>query len=427
MATRKMTTKTGAAGPVPSLPPAPSGAGLWGNLQFSTVPEARNLIRWMMGGCPRARAMFLHLICFYGGSPCARRPDGIQYILHKQNRAESGWLHTTMGDSTPMSRRAEAGKEPPARTRNQRCRDQLKKLRATEAQKSAVSSVDPDVLMPAAAPTVPHRPSYAGRALLATTPTQGRHGSGVSLDMVVADMVVADMASRATTTWVQGTCLEDGGWPTADTPIGTRPLEWDVTVTRLLHFLAPIRESSSIHHAQFLEVLLTGLSMFGLFERMHGVALNSLELAALHAYAASWRNSRERTGDPAGQVFAKVPRGPLDVLSWPNSRITRWGDLMYGPVCAGVQSSATRFPARMCAPVPQAEDTEMPPVPPAPAIMPDTNADIPDNLPEPTVTELEYGEIDPAALNTALPDSADEDDGDGLCTTLEDPPEDGSP
>ncbi|KAJ6579694.1 hypothetical protein DFH09DRAFT_1077283 [Mycena vulgaris] len=104
---------SGAAGPVPSLPPAPSGAGLWGNLQFSTVPEARNLIQWMMGGCPRARAMFLHLICFYGGSPRARRPDGIQYILREQNRAEYRWLHTTTGDSTPMSRRAEAGKEPP--------------------------------------------------------------------------------------------------------------------------------------------------------------------------------------------------------------------------------------------------------------------------------------------------------------------------
>ncbi|KAJ6451689.1 hypothetical protein DFH09DRAFT_1117882 [Mycena vulgaris] len=60
---------SGVMGPVPSLPPAPSGAGLWGNLQFSMVPEACNLIQWMIGGCPHTRAMFLHLIRFYGGNP----------------------------------------------------------------------------------------------------------------------------------------------------------------------------------------------------------------------------------------------------------------------------------------------------------------------------------------------------------------------
>ncbi|KAJ6539854.1 hypothetical protein DFH09DRAFT_1323403 [Mycena vulgaris] len=124
--------------------------------------------------------------------------------------------------------------------------------------------------------------------------------------------------------------------------VGASPNEWDVLVACFLNFIRPVREQSSIHRARFMETILTALSVYGLFERMvtrgcweyavlplehypfdamnitpsqallwlypHAIELNSPELAALHSYAVSWRNFREKRGRPEGEQFQNSPR-----------------------------------------------------------------------------------------------------------------------
>ncbi|KAJ7015885.1 hypothetical protein C8F04DRAFT_1204840 [Mycena alexandri] len=82
--------------------------GVWNELRYNTIPEARNLIQWMLAGCLRARAMFIYLRDYYGQNPLHLRSPGIQYLIHQQNSAQQRWLLLTTGDATPMSRRGPA-------------------------------------------------------------------------------------------------------------------------------------------------------------------------------------------------------------------------------------------------------------------------------------------------------------------------------
>ncbi|KAJ7093008.1 hypothetical protein B0H15DRAFT_799442 [Mycena belliarum] len=376
----------GTAPPVPMMPP-PLEAGLWAELSFATVVAARNLTRWMTGGCPRARAMYMYLMRYYGANPGARRSDGIQYLMRDQQRAEAGWLLATTGDSTPLSRRGD--RRGPSRNQRRRAK--------------------------------------ARRAPLPTTPVEGRLGPELSLDDVVRDMV-----GRPPKSWAQAVRLENGDWASPETPAGARPLEADVLASRFFQFIAPVRGAvTSIDRARFMELVLVGLSLPGLFERLvmrggwvysamalehfpfdaanltmsqalawvyqHGIMPATPELRMLQGYATAWRNMRDASPDPTALEFRAAPRNIFDVLSWPDSQITSWRDLHYGPVRQGIVTTSSRFPAGGLAASIHA------PAPP-PAITPATDEEMPtaapdetESAPTPVTDEREDGEVIPRA------------------------------
>ncbi|KAJ7078291.1 hypothetical protein B0H15DRAFT_954636 [Mycena belliarum] len=383
----------------PPMPPAPASTGVWATISYSTIVEARALNRWIVRGCPRAHAMWEHLMRYFSHNPTARRSDGIQYLMREQARTDQGWLLATTGDATPRSRR---GTSP---NRNQRRRRPLAykgKRRSTTSgttTTSGASNADVDDPMPPAPPTPappPFAPSYAGRAPFAVTPIPARVDSSGSLHDAIRNLT-----ERRPAEWARGLRLEDGTWPTEDTPIGARPLVEDVLASRFFQFVAPRRAETSQERAIFMEHALLGFSLPGFFERfafrggwqyaempleqflflapnltmsqtlawvlLHGIQPGSRAALMLQSYAASWRNLRDGNPDPQGQQFSAFPRNIQDVLSVPDSAITNWRDLSYGPVRVGVQSNAPRFPGNgltesMHAPtITPALDEEMPP------------------------------------------------------------------
>ncbi|KAJ7093011.1 hypothetical protein B0H15DRAFT_947818 [Mycena belliarum] len=416
----------GTAPPVPMMPP-PLEAGLWAELSFATVVAARNLTRWMTGGCPRARAMYMYLMRYYGANPGARRSDGIQYLMRDQQRAEAGWLLATTGDSTPLSRRGD--RRGPSRNQRRRAKArQAPRIGSSGTTSASTKSVaDEDDPMAPAPPALPHRQSYAGRAPLPTTPVEGRLGPELSLDDVVRDMV-----GRPPKSWAQAVRLENGDWASPETPAGARPLEADVLASRFFQFIAPVRGAvTSIDRARFMELVLVGLSLPGLFERLvmrggwvysamalehfpfdaanltmsqalawvyqHGIMPATPELRMLQGYATAWRNMRDASPDPTALEFRAAPRNIFDVLSWPDSQITSWRDLHYGPVRQGIVTTSSRFPAGGLAASIHA------PAPP-PAITPATDEEMPtaapdetESAPTPVTDEREDGEVIPRA------------------------------
>ncbi|KAJ7127217.1 hypothetical protein C8R44DRAFT_733842 [Mycena epipterygia] len=365
----------------PTTPPAmdPARTGYWGSLTYATMAEVRCLLRWMRGRCPLARAMFLHLTRWYGHQPQLPRPDGIQYLMRAQNAAESSWLVATTGDSTPRSRRRTSANVQPRRSRNDR-RKYAAKLRTTGANDQGPAEDERDEPMPIAPAAQTHRQSYLGSSPLPPNyvhhidgpPERGVHmGPATHLDDVMSDL-----ANRSPLMWSEAIRREDGTWPTDDTP--ARLLEDDVLADRFTHFIGPIREHGSIHRARFRELMLTSLSIPGLFERMalrgqwepaseplehytynglnmtpsmalsyvlqHGIHVGSSELRALQSYAASWRNRREGSTDPMAQLFHAEPRSVMDVLSMPDTRITEWRAMQHGPLREGQTTSYPRHP-----------------------------------------------------------------------------------
>ncbi|KAJ7870418.1 hypothetical protein B0H13DRAFT_1896165 [Mycena leptocephala] len=371
-----------------STPPRPpASASVWRKLLINTIPEARNLLSWMGMGCPRARVMFRHLIEYFGHNLTALHPDGILFLLRKQIVAESAWLVATTGDATPMSRRDRAKR--PAVSRNER-RKWARQLQAPssstttgDSSNTAPSNTEDDVPMPE--PSVPRstatgvdpfRQSYVGFSPppVGAAPTEGYRGPTASLSSVHYEIV-----SRSPSTWVQGIRLDNGQWPTNNSPIGSSPLVNDLLVARFIHFISPGRNPSSIHRARFLETVLTGFSVFGLYERFvtrgqwvpaslplerypfdatnitlsqafswvhqHGIPSNSPESHMIHSYASSWRNLRMGYSDPSRQTFPDEPWNSIDVLNWPDGRITEWRTLMHGPPHPGVTTSYPRQPS----------------------------------------------------------------------------------
>ncbi|KAJ7683835.1 hypothetical protein B0H17DRAFT_1204825 [Mycena rosella] len=235
------------------------------------------------------------------------------------------------------------------------------------------------------------------------TPGQTR---GPEVDLRVARQF---MAMQCPHLWSCGSRITDGSRPTADTPIGTPMHKGDLLSTRFVEFIGPARGTnpSSIHRSRFREMLLTGFSVFGLFERMvmlgqweytelplehypfdttnitmsqafawaytHGIKPGSRAATQLHNYAQSWRNARRNLAE-GNEEFGDFPRNAWDVLSVDMPFVTSWRTL----TCA-VPSSRDH----------PAANSEMPPV---------------DNIAAPTsVTDVKAGEIVP--MEVPLPES----------------------
>ncbi|KAJ7037839.1 hypothetical protein C8F04DRAFT_1256750 [Mycena alexandri] len=336
--------------------------GVWDGLRYNTVPEARNLIRWMLAGCPRARAMFVYLRDYYEQRVTELRSVGIQYLLRQQNLAERTWVYNTTGDSTPLSRRNNA--PPASRLRNERRRFNKKKNKTgamsfTDTGSSRTAETDLDDPMPESDSKQddPFEQSYLGLSPppASDDPSNPAHAS--------ASLTVAleYNSRRSPRTWMGGARLISGEWPLATMSAGLRMLPNDARASRFVGFIAPTRGDTSIDRTRFInewtaaslplehypfECSNVTLSQALSWVHQHGILPNSPDALALHQFAASWRNQFEGNARPDGQEFmGEAPRSVIDVLSWPDARITEWRQLQHGPVRRGVSTTYPRHPA----------------------------------------------------------------------------------
>ncbi|KAF8194379.1 hypothetical protein K438DRAFT_1968991 [Mycena galopus ATCC 62051] len=376
--------KKGGAPVSDALLGAPRDAGLWGDLSVDDIPGARNLVWWWSHGCPRACAYGKFIMSVYGNEQLRRRSDGVQYILRHAHAANQGYLGAATGDSTPISRR-----DPntvPRQVRRKWAKERLRREDArmeTSGTPTTESSIDYDEAMPPAVapnpvPAEPFVQSYSGSSpippLGPDAMTTHRLGPQMSLHEAMAHA-----ATERPSEWVRGMRTAAGEWPTEHTPAGTFPMSSDLRAARLLHFLAPVNRAAT-HRTAWMESVLRGFSVWGLFERhvqlgewihaehglehypfdatnitysqsmqwvhSHGVDRGSVAAQELHAFATSWRNLHEGLPTTTGERFSGHDiEHQESVLRWDVGCISRWATLWHGPVCGGVISLADRCPA----------------------------------------------------------------------------------
>ncbi|KAJ7154826.1 hypothetical protein C8R46DRAFT_1041797 [Mycena filopes] len=208
------------------------------------------------------------------------------------------------------------------------------------------------------------------------------------------------------------------------------------------------RGDTSVHRVRFMQEVLMGFSVGGLFERFvlrgvwegaslplehypfdcsnltlsqvfswvhrHGLAPGHPDVARLQSFAASWRNRREDNDSPIGQEFNERPRNAIDVLSWPDAQITSWRNLAYGVPCAGVTTAYPSFPALAAYQARQAADAAAARAagPEVDMIQAPAQSSVPAVAPEDTVmTAVEDGEIRPGEIDPVnIPLPEDDDD-----------------
>ncbi|KAJ7026318.1 hypothetical protein C8F04DRAFT_1190637 [Mycena alexandri] len=333
---------------------APGGetVGVWGTLQYDTIPAARSLIRWMLTGYPRARAMFVYLRDFFGQNPTERRPDGIQFLLHQQNSTERTWLYNTTGDSTPRSR-CNPNQPPASRSRNERRRAKKRKDKGALPVFGPVGSSQPhnnDDPMPEPQEDIFER-SYLGES----PAFEGEDPNIASHSLASLMATLAQISRQNPRTWTGSARLIDGEWPSPTSPVGSRMLPDDARATRFLNFIAAIREDTSVNRSRFITRAVgrsiapprtLPVRVLQPHPDQHGIAPGTTDARALHGFAASWRNRNEGNTHPTGQEFTgQTPRNTIEVLSWPDSRLVEWRQLQHRPVRRGISTTYPRHPA----------------------------------------------------------------------------------
>ncbi|KAF8192707.1 hypothetical protein K438DRAFT_1969840 [Mycena galopus ATCC 62051] len=255
-------------GPITSaMPAAPTTAGLWGELSIDGLPEARNFVWWWSHGCPRVCAYGKFLMNAYGNEPRRRRSDGVQYIMRHASSANQGYLTAATGDATPLSRRdpRTVTRQARRKIKNERLQRESKRrshsgVSGTPTTESSLELNYDDNMIP------PPPPAQWG--IHGSPPTPGSmtaHWLGPQMSLHDA---MAHAATQHPMDWVRGTRTAAGTWPTAGTPVGTFPNVSDLRAARLLHFLAPPYDGQgSLHRIAWMESVLRGFSVWGLFER----------------------------------------------------------------------------------------------------------------------------------------------------------------
>ncbi|KAJ7728696.1 hypothetical protein DFH07DRAFT_969772 [Mycena maculata] len=298
----------------------------------------------------------------------AYRSEGTRLLLRRQGEADSAWLRASTGDPTPRSRRPNADGtirlSRNARRRLARTRTPwaslFEQFEADVAQNFEHPETSEALSDNPVAPIAPNLPvalpsqSYLGTATApdgyVATPSghmrPTHHAPNTPLATVLADLVAEPPLS-----WDDGIRLADGRWVDSDSPVGSCPAVDDVLAARFLHHIAP--RDDALLRVRFWEFAITGLSVFGFFERFirrgewratvhplehypfatmsmntvlawiyfHGVHPDTADMARLRSFAISARNSCEGSNDPASLTFAvgMFPRAPDDVLRLPDS------------------------------------------------------------------------------------------------------------
>ncbi|KAJ7046410.1 hypothetical protein C8F04DRAFT_1173352 [Mycena alexandri] len=263
----------------PVQKPSAATLGVWSDLRYDTIPEARNLIQWMLAGCPRVCAMFVYLCDHYGQNPLHLRTPGIQYLIRQQNSAQQPWLVLTTGDATPMSCRGEYQGMPPAsrtqnreqwpRTPHPRC---MKRPRthtappvheATPPAQPTVADMDEPMPAPSGHQEDLFEPSYLGRS----PPPAGDDPSDAASASASLTRALDAASQRSPRLWSPGARNIRGEWPAATDMRGTRMLPNDARAMRFVNFIAPLGEGTSIDRTRFVDLLIRRFSVLGLFER----------------------------------------------------------------------------------------------------------------------------------------------------------------
>ncbi|KAK6992971.1 hypothetical protein R3P38DRAFT_2801319 [Favolaschia claudopus] len=379
--------------------PTPPSAGIFGRLSFDQVDDARVLLNWWSAGSDNAYYMAIHLITYYAENPAASRPPGIVHLLSNQSTASSDFVFARTGQSISLARlRADA-----ANTATRSDRRRARKRNTSQPDHSTTtgtstgtpSVIDTDEVMPAA-PEISlasFQPSFLGTSPPTTTMPDAPAGLGPAASL--ADALVY-MERLPPFRWTPGVRIHDGTWPTESTPMRTPPLVDDVQASRFVLMIAPPEsEGGAGGREAFIELVLVGFSLFGLFERFvtrgqwvgaslplerypfdartlnlslalswvhqHGISPETEGARALHSFAASWRNRHDNTGSPTGVVFRREPINERSVLNWPDEAITSWSLLQHGQLRNGVHSDYPRIPheriPRVTLPPPAAPST----------------------------------------------------------------------
>ncbi|KAF8143382.1 hypothetical protein K438DRAFT_1783785 [Mycena galopus ATCC 62051] len=381
------------------LPPV--AAGIWGSLRFDSVERAKLLTQWWRAGCPKADIMVKHIVRLYGQYPLLRRSVETLYLMRHMREGSAAYLFAATGDPTPISRRNSRMPVP----RNMR-REFAAARRAGSSSTTTLSTSGTgpsgDEPMPAA-PSAPAPYTHDLTQLyIGFSPApEGEHTDRMGPQAVLRD-VIAHLEQMPPARWARGIRDDSGFWPAPEAPAGISPHVGDLMASRLIHFLSPARDAggTSIHHSRWRGMVLNAFAVPGLYERhvgiggwigafaplerypfdtlnmslsealqwvhTHGVPADSDASRVLHDYAASWRNSREDSGDSCNVDFPGDYPSPAS--AWPADRITRWAQIRHGMLRVGARSVYPQSPGTTPAapaPVPEGEDSEMAVVHPA--------------------------------------------------------------
>ncbi|KAK6977014.1 hypothetical protein R3P38DRAFT_2582493 [Favolaschia claudopus] len=317
--------------------------------------------------------MAIHLITYYAENPAASRPPGIVHLMSRQSNAGSDFVFARTGQNISLAKLRAAASNTVTRAdrrRANRFRNSSRPDHSTTTSTSTAASsvIDTDEVMPAApGPSLAsYQPSFLGTS--PPNPLLPDTAAGLGPSATLADALVY-LARRSPSRWMPGLRLHDGTWPTPSTPQGTEPLVDDVLASRFILMIAPTaNEGGAGGHETFIEQVLVGFSLWGLFERFvqrgqwigasYPLERYPFDARTLNIFAASWRNSRENTGNPTGTTFGSEPVDDNSVSSWPDEAIIPWGQLQHGQLRANVHSDYPRVPSRVTIPpAPVTDDT----------------------------------------------------------------------
>ncbi|KAF8197234.1 hypothetical protein K438DRAFT_2119715 [Mycena galopus ATCC 62051] len=350
------------------------------------------LTQWCRAGCPKADVMVKHIVWVYCQYPLLRRSVGTLYLMRHMREGSAAYLFAATGDPTPLSRRD--GRMPVPRNM---CREFAVARRAGSSSTTTLltsgTGTSGDEPMPAA-PSAPAPYTHnLTQSYIGFSPApEGEHADRMGPQAALRD-VIAHLEQMPPARWARGIRDDSGFWPAPEAPAGISPHVSDLMALCLIYFLSPARDAggTSIHHSRWRGMVLNVFAVPGLYERhvgiggwigafaplerypfdtlnmslsealqwvhAHGVPADSDMLRVLHDYAASWRNSREDSGDSRNVDFAGDYPSPAS--TWP----IRHGMLRVGARSVYPQSPGTTPVA--LAPVPEGEDSEMAVVHPA--------------------------------------------------------------
>ncbi|KAF8133131.1 hypothetical protein K438DRAFT_1998235 [Mycena galopus ATCC 62051] len=343
-----------------ALPRAPRNAGLWGDLSIDDVPGTRNLVWWWSHGCPQACAYGKFIMTVYGNDQLRRRSDGVQYILHHANAANQSYLGAATGDSMPISRR-----DPntvPRQVRRKWAKERLRREGEARTETLITSTTESsldydDTMPPAVAPNpVPAEPmvqSYSGSSPAPPPSPDAMTAHWLGPQMSLHDAMAHAATERPSEWRLKGGAIAALSGPNqsgCNTPGGLDGVGlggfsvWGL-FEHHIQLGAWIHTAHELEHYPFDATNIT-YSQSMQWVHAHGVDRRSVAAQELHAFATSWRNSREGLPTTTGEHFSGHDiENQESVLRWDIGHISSWATLWHGLVRSGVTSLTDRCPA----------------------------------------------------------------------------------
>ncbi|KAJ7447863.1 hypothetical protein B0H11DRAFT_1929364 [Mycena galericulata] len=342
--------------------------GLWNGLRVVSLDDTANVLRWISRTEPMAYH-FMRNQCLTLGSReyvTQARTDGQVYLLKKQNpAAEEFWLESTGKKKGPPGDYT-TSPDPPATDAP------LTEHRFTALSNAAQGDDDTTVIVSEA-------------------PMPGEVYSGTHTRLDAAARLYDEMETKY---WPFGFRIDENTWPST-----RRAAVYlnDVLAWYTINALAPRRNrtSTSIDRARFMELLVRGLSVAGMYYRFaqigdyasdvlpfehypflaqnmsfshvvawlvqHGIHRDSNDVKILESFCRSRCNATHKSDSPCTTEFTQgsPPLNERDMLSYGAAEIIPWADLCHAPLQPNVTSGYPAHPAAATPAMPVDEDTDM--------------------------------------------------------------------